>query len=167
MNELSNQIDLESTLIRAEALFRRFQRTVEAIAREDGLDIALDPFLPDHASAIARLAEARVVVGAGISDGATVTLLEGMTVGTFCILGDTTCACEWITPGDTGLIASPHDVPALAAAIARAATDDALVDRAAAANRVTIEARWSSDAVKPIVLNGYRDVIAGVDPRHG
>lgn len=35
VNELSNTIDLSSTLLRAEALFRRFQRTVEAIDRKD------------------------------------------------------------------------------------------------------------------------------------
>jgi hypothetical protein len=35
VNELSNTIDLPSTLVRAEALFRRFQRTVEAIDRKD------------------------------------------------------------------------------------------------------------------------------------
>jgi len=35
VNELSNSIDLESTLIRAEALFRRFERTVEAIDRKN------------------------------------------------------------------------------------------------------------------------------------
>ena len=34
VNELSNTIDLQSTLIRAEALFRRFQRTVEAIDKK-------------------------------------------------------------------------------------------------------------------------------------
>lgn len=34
VNDLSNTIDLESTLIRAEALFRRFERTVEAIDRK-------------------------------------------------------------------------------------------------------------------------------------
>jgi len=34
VNELSNTIDLESTLIRAETLFRRFQRVVEAIDRK-------------------------------------------------------------------------------------------------------------------------------------
>ncbi len=34
VNELSNTIDLESTLIRAEALFHRFQRTVEAIDKK-------------------------------------------------------------------------------------------------------------------------------------
>lgn len=34
VNELSGTIDLESTLIRAEALFRRFQRVVEAIDKK-------------------------------------------------------------------------------------------------------------------------------------
>ena len=34
MNELSNTIDLQSTLIRAEGLFRRFQRTVEVIDKK-------------------------------------------------------------------------------------------------------------------------------------
>lgn len=35
VNELSNTIDLESTLIRAEGLFRRFQRMVEAIDKKN------------------------------------------------------------------------------------------------------------------------------------
>ena len=34
VNELSNTIDLQSTLIRAEGLFRRFQRTVEAVDKK-------------------------------------------------------------------------------------------------------------------------------------
>lgn len=34
VNELSNTIDLQSTLIRAEMLFRRFRRTVEAVDRK-------------------------------------------------------------------------------------------------------------------------------------
>jgi hypothetical protein len=35
VNELSGSIDLQSTLITAEALFNRFQRTVEAVDRKD------------------------------------------------------------------------------------------------------------------------------------
>ncbi|KAL9102252.1 MAG: hypothetical protein Q9163_002588 [Psora crenata] len=35
VNDLSNSIDLQSTLLRAEALFRRFQRTVEAIDKSN------------------------------------------------------------------------------------------------------------------------------------
>lgn len=34
VNDLSNTIDLPSTLLRAEALFRRFQRTVDAIDKK-------------------------------------------------------------------------------------------------------------------------------------
>lgn len=34
VNELSNTIDVEQTLTKAEALFRRFQRTVEAVDRK-------------------------------------------------------------------------------------------------------------------------------------
>jgi hypothetical protein len=36
---LSNQIDLQSTLIRAEALFNRFQRAVEAVDRKNNFPI--------------------------------------------------------------------------------------------------------------------------------
>lgn len=35
VNELSNTIDLSSTLLRAQALFRRFQRTVEAVDKRN------------------------------------------------------------------------------------------------------------------------------------
>jgi TBC1 domain family member 15 len=35
VNELSNTMDLDSTLIRAEVLFRRFQRFVEAIDKKE------------------------------------------------------------------------------------------------------------------------------------
>ncbi|KAI4178547.1 MAG: hypothetical protein L6R41_008340 [Letrouitia leprolyta] len=34
VNELSNTIDLPSTILRAQKLFRRFQRTVEAVDRK-------------------------------------------------------------------------------------------------------------------------------------
>nr|POF17576.1 gtpase-activating protein gyp7 [Quercus suber] len=40
VNELSGGIDLPSTLVRAEALFRRFQRTVEAIDRKSNFPAA-------------------------------------------------------------------------------------------------------------------------------
>lgn len=39
VNDLSNTIDLQSTLIRAEALFRRFQRTVEAIDKKNNFPV--------------------------------------------------------------------------------------------------------------------------------
>lgn len=40
VNELSGTMDLESTLIRAESLYRRFQRTVETIDKKDNFPSA-------------------------------------------------------------------------------------------------------------------------------
>ena len=39
VNELSNTIDLPSTLLRAQSLFRRFQRTVEAIDKKNNFPV--------------------------------------------------------------------------------------------------------------------------------
>ena len=39
VNELSNTIDLPSTLLRAQTLFRRFQRTVEAVDKRNNFPI--------------------------------------------------------------------------------------------------------------------------------
>jgi TBC1 domain family member 15 len=39
VNDLSGTIDLESTLIRAESLFRRFQRTLEAVDKKNNFPV--------------------------------------------------------------------------------------------------------------------------------
>lgn len=64
VNELSGTIDLESTLIRAEALFRRFQRLVEAIDKKTnfpaprfGLSTAAPSLLNAAANAAASAAK--------------------------------------------------------------------------------------------------------------
>ena len=125
----------------------------ETMARRDGLDIACEPYVASHAESIARLARARISVGLGISDGISTTLLESMAVGTFPVKGTSSCACEWIESGHTGMMVSPHDTRAIAEALLRAARDDALVDAAARVNRRTVEERWDADR--------NRDIIAG------
>ncbi|KIH87159.1 GTPase-activating protein GYP7 [Sporothrix brasiliensis 5110] len=54
VNELSGTIDLESTLIRAEALFRRFQRLVEAVDKQN--NFPAPRLKTDHSSASAASA---------------------------------------------------------------------------------------------------------------
>lgn len=51
MNELSGTMDLESTLVRAESLFRRFQRTVETVDKKGNFPSA--PRHRKHAAVIA------------------------------------------------------------------------------------------------------------------
>lgn len=114
------------------------------LAQADGLDVAVEPWLADHRSAVQRLAGARLMLGSGISDGIGTTLLEAMAVGCFPIVANTSCANEWLLHGRHGFICDPHDVGAMAEAIATAATNDALVDAAAPRNRAEVERRWDA-----------------------
>ncbi len=125
----------------------------------DGLDIAPEPWVPDHGAAIRRMREARMMVACSISDGIGTTLLEAMALGAWPIVSNTCCAGEWLEPGRDGHIGSPHDVSGMAEAIRRAATDDALVDAAAPRNRATVEDRWNIRKNGERARKMYRDLV--------
>lgn len=139
--------------------------TASAIAETDGLDIAIEPYLENHQDALLRLANARIVVGMGISDGISTTLLEAMAVGTFPIQGCNSCGNEWIEAGRTGFLVSPHDVGGLAKAIRRAVEDDSLVDAAAEPNRRVVENRWDSRINGEIAVRSYKILIESARKR--
>jgi hypothetical protein len=133
---------------------------VQEIADRDGLDIKVLPHLTNHRDVIARLGQARMSVGFGISDGISTSLLEAMTVGTFPIQSDSSCACEWIRDGIDGFTLPVHQTHDLAQALVRASQDNALVDAAAIRNRCVVEARWNAETNGPIVAGYYRSVLA-------
>jgi hypothetical protein len=137
------------------------------IVKEDGLDIVIEPYLPDHAEAMKRLGNARLVVGLGISDGISTTLLEAMAMGVFPIQGDRSCGDEWIVPNETGMLVSPHDTEALAQAIRRAMTDDDLVDMAALKNRSVVEQRWNAQINGKVAAEQYGLLMASVNGAKG
>jgi Glycosyl transferases group 1 len=137
----------------------------ETIAQTDGLDLVVAPYLPDHKDALLQLAKCRFVAGLGIADGISTTLLEAMAVGTFPILGCGSCGNEWIVPDDTGILVSPHDVAALAAAMRRAASDDEMVDSAAGRNRKVVETRWNTDLNGPAIAAQYHALLDRVRAR--
>ena len=134
---------------------------VDAVARvasQSDLNIAIESWSGSHATALARLARARMMVSIGISDGIGTTTLEAMALGAFPIVAGTACVDEWIRSGVDGIIVNPHDVDALAQAITRAATDDALVDAAAVRNREIVEHRWNVRLNRSVALAMYTAV---------
>ena len=133
--------------------------TVNALAETDGLDIVSEVYLNRHEDVLARLGQARVVVGMGISDGISTTLLEAMAVGTFPIQGCNSCGDEWIESGRTGFLVSPHDVDGLARAIRRAVEDDEMVDQAAPGNREIVMRRWNAKTNGEIAVRSYRALL--------
>lgn len=136
------------------------QRWIQKIRQTYGLDIESAPYEPDHAAALRRLAQSRAIVGLGISDGISTTLLESMAVGVFPIQGSTACADEWIECGRSGYVVSPDDTRAVADALIAAVEDDALVDRAAIINRQTIQERWDIKTNARIVWDIYERAAA-------
>jgi glycosyltransferase involved in cell wall biosynthesis len=134
----------------------------KAMTEADDLNIVIEPYAPEHREALLRLANARAVVGLGISDGISTTLLEAMTVGAFPIQGSCSCGNEWITPGETGFLVNPHDIRSLARCLERVASDDDLVDRAALINRATVEQRWNSTINSRIALQSYHQLLDGI-----
>jgi glycosyltransferase involved in cell wall biosynthesis len=136
--------------------------TAETLRDLDGLDVECLHYVESHAEMIGRLVRARMVIGLGISDGISTTLLEAMAVGTFPIQGTGSCGDEWIVPGRTGFLVPYYDVRALADAIRVAASDDALVDAAVPVNRRTIEARWNSERNGDKVIAEISELLADV-----
>jgi hypothetical protein len=81
-----------------------------------------------------------------------------MAMGSFPIQSDTSCACEWIVDGQTGALLSSQEPLEVAAAIAPALTDDALVDDAARRNAEVARKRLDQRIIRPQVAEMYRKV---------
>jgi glycosyltransferase involved in cell wall biosynthesis len=135
----------------------------ELMARDTGLDVEVLSSWPHSASRaeIARhMGEARTSIGLSISDGVPNTMVEAMAMGALPIQSDTGCEREWIRDGENGLLVAPEDPQAVADALRRALTDDALVDRAAAQNAELVAQRADSRAIEPQAVALYERVAA-------
>jgi glycosyltransferase involved in cell wall biosynthesis len=135
------------------------------VARITTLDIQVEGWSGDRQVALQRMANARIAIGIGISDGIGTSFLEAMALGAFPIAATTACAAEWVRNGVDGLVVDPHDVNALAQAIVRAATDDVMVDAASLRNRCEVEQRWNVQVNRELALRMYEEVIAGIHDR--
>ncbi len=104
-------------------------------------------------------------IGLSISDGISTSMLEALVMGAFPIQSYTACADEWLIHGQTGLIVPPEETPAVAAAIHRALTDDALVDQAAERNAELARQKLDNRVIRPQVIQFYEQVAAEVERR--
>jgi hypothetical protein len=113
-----------------------------------------------HDNILRYYGRSRIYIGLSISDAISTSLLEALVMGTFPIQSCTACADEWIVDGETGFIVPPEDSEPIAAAIRRAVSDDALVDRAAELNAQTARERLDQAVIRPQVIAMYEKVAA-------
>lgn len=131
----------------------------EYVSRITGLRITvLPPSSPDEITKL--MGRARVAIGVNITDGTPSSMLEAMIMGAFPIQSNTISTAEWIADGENGLLVPPEDSERISAAIRRAVTDDALVDRAAEINAQTVQQRLDNSVIQPQVVAMYESVIA-------
>ena len=134
-------------------------RVAAELAAQD-LQVPIDilPPLP-HDELLRHFASSRVYVGLSISDAASTAMLEALALGAFPIQSFTACADEWVADGATGLIVPPEDPHAVAAALRRALTDDALVDAAAVRNAQVCAERLDAAAIRAQTIALYERVL--------
>jgi glycosyltransferase involved in cell wall biosynthesis len=138
--------------------------TAQILRDQTGLDIEiLPPDLP-HENILHWFGQARTSIGVSMSDAASISMLEAMSMAAFPIQSYTACADEWFTHGETGLIVDPEDPNDIEAALRRAITDDALVDAAAERNLATARARLDREKIKRTIIDQYKRAYATLKP---
>jgi glycosyltransferase involved in cell wall biosynthesis len=138
----------------------------ERMALQTG--ISLEIFPPSAHEEVLRLhGRSRVSIGLSISDGLSTSALEAMVMGSFPIQSNTSCLTELGKDGETALMVPPEDPEAIAAAITRAISNDALVDRAAEMNARIASARLNYDVVQPQVVAMYRRIAGQAETADG
>jgi glycosyltransferase involved in cell wall biosynthesis len=83
-------------------------------------------------------------------------------MGAFPVQSNTGCLTELVNDGETALIVPPEDPAEIAAAIRRALSDDALVDRAAELNARLAAERLDYQVIQPRVVEMYERIAAEI-----
>jgi glycosyltransferase involved in cell wall biosynthesis len=138
----------------------------ELVSRSAGITVEVIPYC-SHEDMLRLFGRARLSIGLSISDAISTNLLEAMVMGAFPIQSCTSCADEWIVDGESGFIVPPEDPEPIAAAIRRAISDDALVDRASEVNARVARERLDQEIIKPQVIAIYRRVAEAAKNKKG
>jgi glycosyltransferase involved in cell wall biosynthesis len=130
---------------------------VEDLKRGCGVQISV---LPQslHSEILRLMGRSRIAIALGMSDGSPNTLLEAMIMGAFPIQSDTISTGEWIESGRNGFLVPPEDPQAVAAAIRRALSDAALVEKAAQINTRIADERLDRERIRREVVSLYARV---------
>jgi len=128
-----------------------------ALASATNLRVEALPHLP-YTGLLRIMGASRLFLSLTANDGLPSMLVEAMALGSLPVHSDLESIREWVKNGETGLLVPYDDPAAVADAIKRALTDDALVDRAAKSNARLVQENLSDGVVRPRVIEMYEHV---------
>lgn len=147
------EVVVYSATFRAQQIVRRIRRTTDINIR------SIPKKKLSHREMIALFSSARVYIGVSESDGISTSMLEALATGCFPIQTTTACVEEWIEDKVTGLFISKIDMNLIAELIAKALSDDLLVDSASTINRAIAAKRLSQSVISNKVSVYYPEIL--------
>lgn len=130
----------------------------ELLMNDYKLPVILLPDGSDHELILKYHSLARISIGLSIGDAISTSLLEAMSVGSFPIQSNTSCANEWIIDGVTGITVPPEDPEIIEIAIRKALSNDKLVDEAAILNIKKIQESANYELLKQETILTYKNI---------
>ena len=128
-----------------------------ALSSQMDLRVRVLPQVP-YVDVLRIMGASRLFLSLTANDGLPGMLVEAMSLGSLPIHSDLESIREWVKNGETALLVPYDDPTAVAAALERAVTDDALVDWAAELNARLIQEQLSDAVVRPRVIGMYEHV---------
>lgn len=111
-----------------------------------------------HEKLLEVLKSADVYVSTSLSDGQSISLLEGMAAGAFPVVTDIVANQSWVRDGENGLLNSTFDSVDLANKIIRALSDTELRKRATVVNKKMIDEKGSFEKNMMLMEKIYLDL---------
>lgn len=117
------------------------------------------PMDTDRKEIIKHHGQARISIGLNISDGLSTSMIEAMSMGSFIIQSNTSCAHEIIKQNKTGILVDPENFQEVEEALRLALSNDSLVDEAMVINKLLCKKRFSKKVNELKILNYYEKVV--------
>jgi len=111
-----------------------------------------------HEKLLGVIKSADVYVSTSLSDGQSISLLEGMAAGAFPVVTDIVANQSWVHDGENGLLSSVSEPADLANKIIHALSDKNLRERAAMVNKKMIDERGSFEKNMILMEKIYLDL---------
>jgi len=141
IEKLSSIMNLEKFIFRVFSASESVKLKVELLKGINGLNIKVLPYMP-KIELMKFFRESRVYLGLAISDGLSTSMVEAMSLGAFPIQSRNSAAPDFIVDGVSGGVVDPWDIEGITEILAKALTDDELVDRASNINVQTLRKKY-------------------------
>ncbi|MDD5658867.1 MAG: glycosyltransferase [Actinomycetota bacterium] len=140
-------VDSNEVMIKAELMEKKYGISIKIAGNE-----------ASHEDILKYHSLSRISIGLSITDAISTSLIEAMSMGSFPIQSNTSCAEEWAVDGKNFIYVPAEDPEIVESAIRRALTDDNLVDKAEELNYDLLLDLFEESKIREKIVIQYRKI---------